>query len=108
MKEQKVKKIWAQPNVISPAHPVVYDIEKCNGCNLCVEACPMDVFIPNPEKRKVPLIIYPDECWYCGCCVLACPRPGAIKSNFPLTFRVPWKRKATGKHSWAGMKTKPS
>jgi len=35
----------------------------------------MEVFIPNPEKGKPPIILYPEECWYGGCCVEECRVP---------------------------------
>jgi NAD-dependent dihydropyrimidine dehydrogenase PreA subunit len=58
----------------------------------------MDVFIPNPDKGKPPIILYADECWYGGSCVDFCPVDGAIKLNHPLMQRVRYKRKATGEH----------
>lgn len=92
------EKVYATPNIVTPNKPVIFDPDICNGCNICVETCQMDVFIPNPEKGKPPIILYPDECWYGGCCVVHCPNPGAIKLNHPLMQRVRWKRKATGEH----------
>jgi NAD-dependent dihydropyrimidine dehydrogenase PreA subunit len=92
------EKVYALPNVTTPSRPVIFT-EKCKGCNLCVEVCPVDVYIPNPEKGKAPLILHPDECWYCGCCVHACNIPGAIEFNWPLQQRGYWKNKATGKVS---------
>jgi NAD-dependent dihydropyrimidine dehydrogenase PreA subunit len=90
-------KVFALPNVITPNRPVIFNAEVCNGCNRCVEVCPIDVYIPNHEKGKPPLILHADECWYCGTCVNECPRPGAVKFNFPLQQRGYWKRKETGK-----------
>ncbi len=88
--------VYAFPNVTTPSRPVIFT-DKCKGCNLCLEACPLDVYIPNPEKGKPPVILHPDECWYCGCCVDACNIEGAIVFNWPLQQRGYWKRKATGK-----------
>jgi len=90
------KEVYIQPNRPTPFHPVIFNEEKCTGCNSCMEVCMVDVFLPNPVKGKPPIIVYPDECFYDGCCVGACPVPGAIKLNHPLTQRVRWKRKATG------------
>jgi len=92
------KKVYAFPNLPTPSRPVIFNPEICKGCNVCVEICQMDVFIPNPEKGKPPIILHPDECWYDGCCVAGCPKPGAIKLNHPLMQRVRWKRKDTGEH----------
>ena len=90
------EKVFALPNVITPSRPVIFNPEICNGCNRCVEVCPIDVYIPNPEKSKPPLILHADECWYCGTCVNECPRLGAVRFNFPLQQRGYWKRKDTG------------
>jgi NAD-dependent dihydropyrimidine dehydrogenase PreA subunit len=108
MKKEAQEKIYAEPNTPTPSRPVIIDPDVCTGCNICVERCSMDVFIPNPEKGKPPIILYPDECWYEGHCLFACPTPGAIKFNHPLVMtREPWKDKATGKYFWVGMKNPP-
>jgi NAD-dependent dihydropyrimidine dehydrogenase PreA subunit len=90
------EKAYAVPNVPTPNAPVIFNPEICNGCNHCIEICPIDVFITNPEKSKPPIILHPEECWYCGCCVNDCPRPGAITFNWALQQRGYWKRKDTG------------
>ena len=90
------EKVFALPNVTTPSRPVIFNPEICNGSNRCVEVCPIDVYIPNPDKSKPPLILHADECWYCGTCVNECPRPGAVKFNFPLQQKGYWKRKDTG------------
>jgi len=92
------EKAFAIPNASTPARPVIFDGELCNGCNLCVEVCQMDVFIPHHEKGNTPIILHPEECWYCGSCVEHCPNSGAIRLNYPLMQRVRWKRKDTGEH----------
>ena len=70
------KKAVAVPNPLTPCTPVTFDATLCTGCNRCVDVCRMDVFIPNPESGKPPLVLYPDECWFCGCCVEDLPRRG--------------------------------
>jgi len=72
------------------ANPIIYDSSKCIGCNRCMEICQVDIFLPNPEKGKHPIVAYPGECWYCGCCVMECPVEGAIKLRHPLMNRVHW------------------
>jgi len=93
---------------------IEFDPNVCTGClgldePRCVKACRMDILIPNPEKGKPPLVIYPDECCDCGCCVHACPRAlqGAIKMNHPIFEFVRWKRKDTGEHFRIGMPNPP-
>lgn len=97
------------PNMVTPNNPVIFDGEVCNGCNNCVEICPMDILMPNPQKGKPPIILYPDECWYGGGCVKACPLAdkGAITFNHPINQRVRWKRKETGEHFRLGMSNPP-
>jgi NAD-dependent dihydropyrimidine dehydrogenase PreA subunit len=91
-------KAYAFPNRNTPSDPVIIDPALCNGCNMCVHVCLADLFIPNQDKGKPPIILYPEECWYEGSCVTHCPKPGAIKLNHPLTQRVRWKRKKTNEH----------
>jgi NAD-dependent dihydropyrimidine dehydrogenase PreA subunit len=93
------EKVYAIPNVAAPSSPVIFNPEKCNGCNQCVETCQVDVYIPNPKKGKPPIIMHPEECWYCGCCVNDCHRPGAIEFNWALQHKGFWKDKKTGKIS---------
>ena len=72
--------------------PVVFEPDICNGCNKCVEVCQVDVFGPNPQKGKQPLILFPQE----GSCVEVCPRKGAIRWQRLAMHRVRCKRKETG------------
>ena len=94
-KTKPQEQVYAMPNVAGPSRPVIFNPERCNGCNQCVETCQVDVFIPNPTKGQPPIILHTDECWYCGCCVNDCPT-GALKLNWPLQQRGFFKRKATG------------
>ena len=71
--------IYALPNIVSPANPVIYHPEVCNGCNRCVDVCVMDVFVENKERGKPPNVAYPEECWFDGCCVEMCPQKDALK-----------------------------
>ncbi len=70
--------------------PIMFNEDVCNGCNVCVNVCPMDVLAPNPEEGKTPIVVFPDECWYEGACWMHCPRhdEGAIKIVTPLPMRV--------------------
>ncbi len=47
---------------------------KCNGCGLCTEVCPQQVFTLN---EKVSSITDRDACLECGACARNCA-PGAI------------------------------
>jgi len=103
------KKIYMLPNLATPNRPVVFDEMVCNGCNRCVEMCPMDILMPNAEKGKPPILLYPDECWYGACCVAECPKrfEGAIRMVHPIMQKVRWKRKDTGEHYRVGMNKPP-
>ena len=88
-------KAYLIPNKIAPCQPAVIDEEKCVGCNECAARCRTQTIMPNPEKGKPPIVIFPDECWFCGCCVEAC-KYGALEMNYPITQRIFYKRKTTG------------
>lgn len=95
------------PNPRTPNNAIVFDEEKCIGCNKCIEVCRADVLHPNPEKGKPPIVLYPDECWFAGCCAGACPIPGACIMTPPMQQKVAWKRKDTGEFFRVGMKDPP-
>ena len=62
--------------------PPVITKEKCSGCGICADVCPLDVF--SKEKQdKVPLVGHGEECWHCNSCVLDCPT-GAVSLRIPL------------------------
>ncbi len=88
----RAKKVTVFPE---PAlfNPLTFDAGICNGCNMCIDVCQVDILYPNPEEGKPPVVLYPGECWYGGCCVAICPRPGAIELSVPLANRVHWKLK---------------
>ena len=48
------------------------DPDKCNGCGLCVDYCPMDVIRMN-EKTGIAEIRYPKDCIVCYNCEFDCP-----------------------------------
>lgn len=84
------KKAYVTPETPA-ANPITINPEICIGCNQCVNTCEVDIFLPNQEKGKPPIVQYPGECWYCGCCVMECPCKGAIKLRHPLMNQVHWK-----------------
>jgi len=53
---------------------VVVDADKCEGCEECVDVCPVEVFEMENDK-SVP--VNADECLGCESCVEVC-EPGAI------------------------------
>ncbi len=47
----------------------IVDVEKCTGCETCVEACPVEAIKMVDGKAVVDA----DTCVDCGQCVDACP-----------------------------------
>ena len=64
--------------------PIKINYKKCNGCKICYDICPMDVFGWDEEK-ELPALDYEAECWHEGHCVIDCPR-GAIDITYPVMF----------------------
>ena len=64
------------------------DLNRCIGCENCVNICPMDVFYFNAEAHK-SVIAYPENCQSCGQCFLNCKGRALGISNdlyaFPIT-----------------------
>ena len=48
------------------------DLEKCTGCKICVDACPMDVIRLDEESKKA-FIKYVKDCIACYNCEEDCP-----------------------------------
>lgn len=76
------------------ASPLLFDEDKCIGCNRCVDICQVDLLLPDTEGGKTPIVAFPGECWYCGCCVMECPR-GAIRLRHPLMNQARWVEKSS-------------
>jgi len=53
----------------------IIDNAKCNGCETCVNICPMQVFTFDAEKKKP--VVGKNECIGCKACEVQCPK-GAI------------------------------
>jgi coenzyme F420-reducing hydrogenase delta subunit len=56
--------------VIKYSRKVVYDTEKCVGCDKCVFICPYKAI--ETQEFATPKILY-DHCMGCGACALVCP-----------------------------------
>lgn len=72
--------------------PPVINMQHCQGCGQCVEACQSDVFWGS-RKGEPPLVAYPEECWHCNACVFVCPENGAICLRLPLPLSVLFQKK---------------
>ncbi len=56
--------------VVKYSRKVVYETEKCVGCDKCVFICPY--YAIEAEPFATPKILY-DDCMGCGACALVCP-----------------------------------
>ena len=69
------------------------DKEKCTGCNVCVQKCPVEAISMEDEKAKIDM----EKCIHCGTCHSACPQeavrhdsekiPENVKVNVEKTKR---------------------
>lgn len=48
------------------------DETKCNGCGLCMQVCPSDVFREDPASGRYR-IVHGGDCQTCFSCELDCP-----------------------------------
>lgn len=50
------------------------DAARCNGCGLCVDFCPVEVFdLVRENGRLFPQAVRAERCWACDTCVGQCP-----------------------------------
>ena len=59
--------------------------EKCDGCGVCVEICPVDCLRIDTDNKAYKKY---DECWFCGSCEMDCPE-NAIKLEHNMTEIIP-------------------
>ena len=62
---------------------ILIDHDLCNGCGICADLCPEDVFVMGEAS---PDAARESECWYCGACMMDCP-VDAIEVVFPPYMR---------------------
>ena len=58
MKHDEKKEYTVRP-VECSTRPIHYDPKLCIGCNRCVDTCQCDILMPNQEKGKPPVVMYP-------------------------------------------------
>ena len=58
---------------------IIIDVERCKGCELCVEACPKDALETSRQvnsKGYLYIVKVDDNCTGCQSCALVCPEGG--------------------------------
>jgi coenzyme F420-reducing hydrogenase delta subunit len=65
--------------VIKYSHKVIYDTEKCVGCDKCVFICPYGAI--EAEEFATPKIVQ-EACMGCGACALVCPHMAIQVKDF--------------------------
>ncbi len=67
-------------NQPAPEPPAIQvDKVKCTACNVCVEACPQDVY----ELAEFAVTSYAERCISCGHCVALCPEDAIAHEAYP-------------------------
>lgn len=61
--------------------------DRCDGCGICVDICPDDVFRMKDGKA---IIAYPDDCDTCFLCETDCPRGAIVVSAEVLGVPLPY------------------
>ncbi|MDR2124125.1 MAG: adenylyl-sulfate reductase subunit beta [Desulfovibrio sp.] len=56
--------------------PSYVDPSACTGCKTCMDICPNDLMLTDPDAGKA-FNQEPEACWECYSCVKACPH-GAV------------------------------
>ncbi len=66
-----------KPPLEPPA--IAVDKLKCTACNICVEACPQEVY----ELAEFAVVAHPERCISCGHCVALCPEDAVEHEAYP-------------------------
>jgi ferredoxin len=85
LKERILIPTYDNIDELSPGE-VEFDYDKCNACEICVEACPAGTIIMEDKKPKMK----PpgeNECIFCGDCMAICPKDAiSMKTPYRCTL----------------------
>jgi Fe-S-cluster-containing hydrogenase component 2 len=59
---------------------IYVDLEKCTGCGICLEACPVEAISMVDGKA----VIVADDCLACEACARICPQEAIIDSQLSI------------------------
>jgi NAD-dependent dihydropyrimidine dehydrogenase PreA subunit len=63
-----------------------FDVEKCNGCGMCVNVCPHGVYRIEERRARITEI---DLCMECGACMANCPEEAIyVKTGVGCAYGV--------------------
>lgn len=67
---------------VSERAHITVDTEICRGCpaQVCVHACPADLFVPTSDNG---ILFNYEQCFECGTCYQVCDSEGAISWTYP-------------------------
>lgn len=68
----------------------VCDINKCNGCMVCLEKCHRNAITIQDELKYYNAIIDEEQCVNCGLCTRVCPNTGTDESMKPQWWYQGW------------------
>ena len=71
--------MYPDPNKGQGVHYVEFNTERCNGCVLCMKACPTKAIRLRARPGGKRIAVLEGKCIDCGECVRVCPRD-AVKS----------------------------
>ena len=52
---------------------VIFNVERCKNCGLCVEACPKGILAIDAKGYNPAKIVDEEKCVGCASCALMCP-----------------------------------
>jgi ubiquinone/menaquinone biosynthesis C-methylase UbiE/ferredoxin len=68
----KMTERWGSSYTLTPYGKITADLERCTGCGICVDVCPMLIPVIDENTKKVHLM-GPETCVNCRACVKRCP-----------------------------------